>query len=547
MSLGVNSIFDMILKPFCIKAVIFDFDGTLTKPGALDFSTIKQAIGCPLDRPVLEYLESVDSARRSKAMGLLDKFETSAARASISNKGAETLVMRIRELGIPVAILTRNSLASVHLALENFSNLSASDFDYIVSRDDPVKPKPSPEGILLIARKLGVKPSEILVVGDYLFDVQAGHAADAVTVYLDPAGTGLPPDVVSHFKVSDLSEVGAILQLGLPLPGGKLPNDLLAWFLTPFQPQDPSVLIGPGVGEDVAAVMPEGSDVIILKSDPITFVGDAINQYAVGVNANDIATAGAMPRWFLTTLLFPVGTTPSAVGHLMQSMAQLCAQKGITLCGGHTEITDAVTRPVVSGMMVGTVSKDKLIDKKRMAAGDRILLTKKVAVEGTAILAREFEKRLLSRGVTPEEISEASGLLSQISILAEARLAAETGGVHGLHDVTEGGLATAVQELSIAGGHRIHINIDSVPMYSLTKKFCNLLNLDPLGLIGSGSLLIVCAPDAADTIFEKVRAVGIDITRIGTVVRSGSGVDAFRKGQPAIWPVFERDELSKLF
>ena len=537
----------MNLESFRIKAVVFDFDGTLTQPGAIDFSAIKKAIGCPPTMPILEYLDSADEDRRRQAMTILDRFEMAAAKASRPNPGAEDLVTHIRGLGIPVTILSRNSLASIILALKNFPHLPADDFSYIGSRDDPVKPKPSPDGLFLIAEKLGVDAAELLVVGDYLFDVQAGRAAGAVTVYLDPEGAGLPSGVESHFTVSELSEVDAILKLGLPLPGGKLSNDILASFLASFQSPDPSIVIGPGVGEDIAAVVTEPSDVIILKSDPITFVAESIDEYAVKVNANDIATAGAVPRWFLTTLLFPIGTTPSAIGQVMQSMARLCDQQGITLCGGHTEITDAVTRPVVSGMMVGTVPQEKLIEKKRMAVGDHILLTKMVAVEGTAILAMEFEKRLSALGVTPAEIKEARALLSQISILEEARLAADTNGIHGLHDVTEGGIATAVEELSIAGGHRICVETDSVPVHRLTIKFCGLLGIDPLGLIGSGSLLIVCTPDAADTIMEKVRSVGIDITCIGTVVSPGSGVEALRDGQPTAWPVFERDELSKLF
>ncbi len=537
----------MIIRPFSIKAVVFDFDGTLTKPGALDFSTIKKAIACPPDMPVLEYLESADAMKCRHATHLLDAFEAAGAKASRPNVGAERLVRKIRRLGIPVAVLTRNSLAPIYCALENFSYLTADDFACICTRDEPVRPKPSPEGLFFIAEKLGVNVAELLVVGDYRFDIQAGHAAGAVTVYLDHNGAGLPQDLESHFTISDLSEILPILQLGRPLLGGKLPNEMLAQFIMPFQSQDPSVLIGPGVGKDIAAVLPGPSDVVILKSDPITFVAESIDQYAVQINANDIATAGATPRWFLTTLLFPVGTPPSAIGHAMQSMAVLCKKQGIILCGGHTEITDAVTRPVVSGMMVGTVPKERLIDKKSMKAGDSILFTKRVAVEGTAILAREFEKKLLSLGVPAEEIKGARALLSQISILAEARMASETEGIHGLHDVTEGGIATAVQEFSISGGHRIRIDVDAIPIHPLTEKFCRLLNLDPFGLIGSGSLLIACSSDAADILLEKVRATGIEITLIGEVLDTGEGVEAYRNGQPTAWPVFSRDELGKLY
>jgi hydrogenase maturation factor len=275
-------------------------------------------------------------------------------------------------------------------------------------------------------------------------------------------------------------------------------------------------------------------------------VTDAVDQYAVLVNANDIATSGAVPRWFLTTLLFPCGTTPSEIGHVIQSIHAMCNQWGISLCGGHTEITDAVTRPVVTGMMVGIVDRDGLIDKREMALGDKVLLTKKVAVEGTAIIAREFEEKLISAGMYQEEIEEAKGFLSKIGVLEEARIAREASGIHAMHDVTEGGLATALDELSKAGNHRIMVNIDAIPIYPQTEKICNLMGLNPLGLIGSGSLLICCAAEGVDSLIEKIREADIPVSCIGEVTEPGEGLKAVRGGRPAEWPEFERDELARL-
>jgi hydrogenase maturation factor len=265
------------------------------------------------------------------------------------------------------------------------------------------------------------------------------------------------------------------------------------------------------------------------------------------VNANDVATAGATPRWFLTTLLFPVGSSAFIVHNVMEELSEVCRSQNITLCGGHTEITDAVTRPVVTGMMIGTVEKRRMIDKRNIKPGDQVLMTKAVAVEGTAIIAREFGDRLLNVGVQPAVIENCRGFLDHISILPEAAIALSVNGVSAMHDVTEGGLATALEELSIAGGHRIRVDMERIPIYSETAKICGLLKLNPLGLIGSGSLLICCRHYAGRTLLQHIRKAGIAVAIIGEVREAGQGIEALRQHQPVPWPQFEVDEITQLF
>lgn len=538
----------MSKKPFRIKAVLFDFDGTLTRPDALDFPAIKTAIGCPLTTPILEFIDSLEtSEEKARAMQTLDRLETEAAGKSRPNDEAEELIAYLKAKNVLLGIISRNSLASIRRALENFSAIAATDFDVIISRDDPVKPKPSGEGVRLAAQRLGVSPSDMLLVGDYIFDVEAGKRAGAPTVLIT---NGSPPrfaDPGADFTVADLAEVRNIARLRMPLPTGKLPNDLLESFFHHFSFDDPTVLINPGVGEDIAAIDVADQEVLVLKSDPITFATDAIGHYAVLINANDIATSGAVPRWFLATCLFPFGMTAAEIIAVMEDLKNVCRSWGITLCGGHTEITDAVTRPVITGMMTGTVERSRLIDKENMVAGDRVLLTKGVAVEGTAIIAREFGGRLLEMGLAEADMETARGFLSRIGILEEARMAAESGAVHAMHDVTEGGLATALEELSTAGKHRIRVNVEAIPIYSETREICRLFNIDPFGLIGSGSLLICCAAHSCQALISRMEAAGIEVSCIGEVLDMGRGVDAFDGGRPTTWPRFEVDEITRLF
>lgn len=538
----------MTIKKICIKAVLFDFDGTLTHPAALDFPKIKKAIGCPLDTPILEFIDTLPtSAEKATAMATLDLLETEAAAGSQPNDGAEALIAYIRSKKLSVGIITRNSLASIRRALKNFADLKLADFDVVISRDDPIEPKPSGDGVRLAADRMGIAPAEMLMVGDYLFDVEAGLSAGAPTALITN-GTPLRfEDPGADVTVSELSELEEIVRLSMPLPAGKLPNDLLASFFHRFSFDDPTVLINPGVGEDIAAIDVAGCEVLVLKSDPITFATDSIGHYAVLINANDIATSGAVPRWFLATCLFPCGMTAAEIIAVMDDLKNVCRSWGITLCGGHTEITDAVNRPVITGMMTGTVSRDRLIDKGDMTPGDRILLTKGVAVEGTAIIAREFGHRLKEMGLAESEIAAARGFLSRIGILKEARIAAASGAVHAMHDVTEGGLATALEELSTAGGHGIRVNRDAVPVYPQTEAICNLLGIDPLGLIGSGSLLICCAEGSCGALIADIEAAGIPVACIGKVLDGGSGITALDRGEPAEWPRFDVDEITRLF
>ncbi len=549
-------------KAFCIKAVLFDFDGTLTKPDALDFSVIREAISCPADMPILEFIESLPTAeQRDKAFFKLRAFELQAAAKSEPNPGSEELIPWLRSKKLRVGIISRNSLPSVERALQNFKTVGISDFDLIISRDDPIKPKPSPDGVLSAARQMGIEPENILLVGDFVFDIRAGKQAGAMTVFLDNDADIHPESEMPKFKrearqasisesdytVSCLAEIRDIVRLRIPLPAGKFPNELLKGALERFSFDDPSVLINPGIGEDIAAVTVKGEEVLVLKSDPITFATDSIGHYAVLINANDIATSGAIPRWMLTTLLFPCGTTASEIFGVMQDLKDVCTEWGITLCGGHTEITDAVTRPVVTGMLAGTVAEKHLIDKRNMRQGDKVLLTKGVSVEGTSIIAREFGDRLEELGMPVSEIEICKAFLSHISILKEAEIARQSPGTSAMHDITEGGLSTALMELSIAGNHKIQADMDSIPIFPQTGEICRLFQIDPLGLIGSGSLLICCRENSCEELIRRIRNAGIAVTCIGEVTEQGQGIKALKQGSPVKWPEFEVDEITRLF
>jgi HAD superfamily hydrolase (TIGR01509 family) len=169
--------------PVRIKGILFDFDGTLTLPGSLDFPAIKRELGCPYGEPILEFLETVGPTRRKHLMKALEEKEEIAAKGSRPNRGAEECIVALLRRGILLGILTRNSLVSVKRALEQFSEVRIGHFRTVVTRDFAL-PKPHPDGVYRAAQEMGISPSELLVAGDFRFDVLAGKAAGAKTVLL---------------------------------------------------------------------------------------------------------------------------------------------------------------------------------------------------------------------------------------------------------------------------------------------------------------------------------------------------------------------------
>ena len=230
---------------------------------------------------------------------------------------------------------------------------------------------------------------------------------------------------------------------------------------------------------------------------------------AVLVNVNDIAAAGAEPRWLLATVLLPVGTTPSQALAQLRDLEAAAVAAACALVGGHTEVTDAVARPVVSLTALGTVARAELKDKRSARAGDRILLTKELAIEGAALLAGELGERLRALGMSAAELDACRALQEQASVLPEARVSRGFGGVRAMHDVTEGGLATALRELAAATGRGILVHRDRVRVSAGTQRICDLLGADPLGLIASGSLLVCCDPEEAPALLAALAGAGI--------------------------------------
>lgn len=333
-----------------------------------------------------------------------------------------------------------------------------------------------------------------------------------------------------------------------PLPVGKLKFDYLKELLEKFCAVDERVVVGPRVGED-AAVIDFGDRYLVATTDPITFTSDEIGWYTIHINANDIATMGARPKWFLATILLPEkDASESMVESIFSQLSSACRGLNISLCGGHTEITSGIDRPIIVGNMLGEVDRSKLVTTSGARVGDDIILTKGIAIEATSIMARE-RGEVLRQTFSKEFIYRCRGFLRDpgISVVRDAEIATKTAKIHAMHDPTEGGLAMGLYEICEAAGVGMLITREKISIYPETMELGSFFHLDPLGSIASGALLIALPKEDTESLVKALQSHDIRAAVIGTIKEKSFKVKMKEGGAIRALPRFERDEITKIF
>ncbi len=317
---------------------------------------------------------------------------------------------------------------------------------------------------------------------------------------------------------------------------GKLDNDTLERLvLAKFRRVRPEACSAPEIGEDCATVNLFG-DLAVLSTDPITSAKIAqLGRLTVHVCCNDAAAAGAEPVGLLITLLAPPGATEAEIGRIADDLAAAAAEAGVDILGGHTEVTDSVTRFVTCAAVLARLSPSAAL--RGMRAGDDIVLTKYAGLEGTAILASDFATRLSA--LPAETLASARALAARLSVVPESRVAMLSGAT-AMHDVTEGGVLGALWELCRLHGCGAALDTSAIPVLPETQAICQALGLDPLRLIGSGSLLIACENGAR--LVAALREAGIPAAQIA---RAAGDALVFPDGTPVAPP--QADELYRVF
>lgn len=272
------------------------------------------------------------------------------------------------------------------------------------------------------------------------------------------------------------------------------------------------VRISSGIGED-CSVIEYGDYECVVSTDPITAAGNGIGKLAVNINCNDIASCGVEVVGILVTILAPETSSFSDIKSVMSEIDSECKKLNLEILGGHTEVTSAVNRIVVSCTAIGKGQKNTAISTGGAKIGDDIIVTKKLAMEGTFItVSDKYEK--IKNILNDDEIEEAKNYIEAISVVKEGRIAGEYG-AHSMHDITEGGVLGALFEVANASNCGFKVYGDAMPISNVTQKVCKEFRVDPLRLISSGSMLITCSEGEA--LVELLRANHIEATIIGKI------------------------------
>ena len=305
----------------------------------------------------------------------------------------------------------------------------------------------------------------------------------------------------------------------------------------------PEVITRPGIGED-CAVVDFGAYECVMSTDPITAAVGEIGKLAVHISCNDIASNGVEPLGIMLTVMLPVGTTEEQVEEIMKQAGQVSEELGVEIIGGHTEITPAVTKPVIVSTAIGRGAKWSSQQAENMKPGDYILMTKQAGLEGTGIIAGDF-KETLAGFLTEEEFLEAAEMLEQVSVVKEGVIAGRIG-TAGMHDITEGGVLGAVWEMCDIAKTGAEVWIDQVPVAEVTKKICDRFDIDYLRLISSGSMMIMVHPEIKVRMENELRGAGIPVACIGRICEKEAGTCMIIRGEKIVIAPPASDELYRV-
>lgn len=315
------------------------------------------------------------------------------------------------------------------------------------------------------------------------------------------------------------------------------PDQLRETILTRTGAEDNAVIQGPAYGEDTAAIN-LGDDILVVNADPLSLAADAVGELGVAIVCNDVAASGARPRW-LTNMIFLPDDDPETLEEITGQVDSAATAQNVAIVGGHAEYAPDLSRPLLALSAMGRT--EKYCPTGGARPGDVVIVTAGAALEGTAILATDFESALKDSGVSADTISTAATFLDEISVVDEALVASEF--ATGMHDPTEGGLLAGLVEMAVASGARFEIDHEAIPIREETARICAVIEVDPLRIFGSGALIVTVPSDQADAAIEAIEATGVTAQAVGSVAEGAPGVavdDDFLASAP-------RDELYELW
>ncbi|MFL2644538.1 MAG: AIR synthase related protein [Dehalococcoidia bacterium] len=334
------------------------------------------------------------------------------------------------------------------------------------------------------------------------------------------------------------------------MKAGKIPGETLRNLLSNLTIiSDSGVELGPAIGEDTAVINIKGQTVLI-GSDPITFPTENPGWHSVIINSNDVAASGGVPKWYSATILMPEHSTEQEFSSIFKDIAETCSHMNIQLIGGHSEVTPAVQYPVVSGSMIGIADNLHVKPTHNAKEFDDILITKHCPIEGIKLLLSYFPNLSQFEGLSPSDIEflKRLSIANNMDILPEATLLKTYKEVNSMHDPTEGGIATGLAEVTSASNVGALIYESELPIPAAFRKICSQIEIDPLGLIASGSLLFTTSAGISGEIIGELKSLSIQCSNIGQIMprEHGSMLIESYSNQKVPLPTFDRDEITKI-
>ncbi|MCW4054472.1 MAG: AIR synthase family protein [Candidatus Bathyarchaeota archaeon] len=305
----------------------------------------------------------------------------------------------------------------------------------------------------------------------------------------------------------------------MKLPLGKIPVDILKEVVfRNLGVKRKEVIVGPSVGVD-GAVLDLGDKSLIISMDPITGAVERIGWLAVNVNANDVATFGVEPGFLFSCIMLPENADRKLVETISSQMNVAAKELGIAIVGGHCESTPNLSNPIVVGCVLGLAEKGSYVTSAGAKPGDKLILTKSAGIEGTAILATDREQ-VIKKIMSKMMLQAAKDFYNQISVVKDALIAYKTGGVHAMHDPTEGGVAGGIHEIADASNLGVKVIEEAIAVQPETAHICSYFQIDPLQLIGSGALIISAESQNVEEIVRNLKSAGIPASVIGEFIKN---------------------------
>ena len=306
----------------------------------------------------------------------------------------------------------------------------------------------------------------------------------------------------------------------MKLPFGKVPIEILAEVIFKnlgFKREE--VVIGPSAGFD-GAVIDLGEKSLVASMDPITGAIERIGWLAVNINANDVATFGVEPAFFLSCILLPENANRKIIESICSQMNVAARDLKMAIIGGHCEVTPGLSNPIVIGCALGITNKGRYVTAGGAKPGDKLILTKSAGIEGTAILATERYNLLLKMGLSDKLLKSAQRFFEKISVVKDGITAFKTGGVDAMHDPTEGGVIGGIHEMADASNLGVKVFEKKIPVAEETVEICKFFKINPLQLISSGAMLVATKLEFAEDIITKLRREKIEASVIGEFLKN---------------------------